>query len=367
MMSGAPPADPTQPDAQRAIRLALQAMRRKDHREARRWAEQAARLDPSLEDAWLVLAALASPEASFFCLNKALEANPASPRARKAMHWAAQRLRQSGRRTPAAPFTAAYQPGVSLPLPALGDTQPVAVSRRTGRGPAGGLANRPRPALMWTAALLFVLLVAAITLAFNNDWVVMARSGSADLPVAMLVKPSLTPTNTPTNTPTATPTSTPTPTPTNTPTPTPTNTPEPTDTPQPTDTPEPGVGQYEPPISAEGRWIDVDLSEQMVYAFDGDQLVNSFLVSTGTWLHPTVIGEFHIYVKYRYTDMSGPGYYLPDVPYTMYFYKGYGLHGTYWHNNFGTPMSHGCVNLRNDDAAWLFDWASVGTLVNVHD
>ncbi len=114
------------------------------------------------------------------------------------------------------------------------------------------------------------------------------------------------------------------------------------------------------------RWIDVDLTSQMVYAYAGDTVVNSFLVSTGTWLTPTVTGQYHIYVKYRSAPMSGPGYYLPDVPYIMYFYKGYGLHGTYWHSNFGTPMSHGCVNLRTDEAAWLYNWASVGTLVNVH-
>lgn len=114
------------------------------------------------------------------------------------------------------------------------------------------------------------------------------------------------------------------------------------------------------------RWIDVDLTNQMVYAYEGDVIVNSFLVSTGTWRTPTVTGQYKIYVKYRSAKMSGPGYYLPNVPYIMYFYKGYGLHGTYWHNNFGTPMSHGCVNLRTEDAEWLFNWASVGTLVNVH-
>jgi lipoprotein-anchoring transpeptidase ErfK/SrfK len=65
--------------------------------------------------------------------------------------------------------------------------------------------------------------------------------------------------------------------------------------------------------------------------------------------------------------MAGPGYYLPDVPYTMYFYRGYGIHGTYWHSNFGTPMSHGCVNMQTDEAGWMFNWASVGTLVNVHN
>jgi lipoprotein-anchoring transpeptidase ErfK/SrfK len=114
------------------------------------------------------------------------------------------------------------------------------------------------------------------------------------------------------------------------------------------------------------RWIDVDLSKQEVYAYDGEQIVNTFIVSTGTWEHPTVTGQYRIYVKYLYDDMSGPGYYLPDVPYTMYFYKGYSFHGTYWHSNFGTPMSHGCVNMRTEDAAWLFDFSPEGTLVNVH-
>ena len=98
----------------------------------------------------------------------------------------------------------------------------------------------------------------------------------------------------------------------------------------------------------------------------GDQIQQSFRVSTGKWGTPTVTGVFRIYVKYRYATMSGVGYYLPNVPYVMYFYKGFGLHGTYWHNNFGTPTRHGCVNMRTDDAGWLFGWASVGTVVNVH-
>ncbi len=79
-----------------------------------------------------------------------------------------------------------------------------------------------------------------------------------------------------------------------------------------------------------------------------------------------VTGLFHVYVKYRYANMTGPGYNLPNVPYVMYFYKDYGLHGTYWHNNFGHPMSHGCVNFRTEDAGWLYNWASVGTPVSVH-
>ena len=63
--------------------------------------------------------------------------------------------------------------------------------------------------------------------------------------------------------------------------------------------------------------------------------------------------------------MTGPDYSLQDVPYVMYFYKDYGLLGTYWHNNFGTPMSHGCVNLQTNDAKWLYNFASVGTVVRV--
>jgi lipoprotein-anchoring transpeptidase ErfK/SrfK len=123
------------------------------------------------------------------------------------------------------------------------------------------------------------------------------------------------------------------------------------------------------PLASTGngaRWIDVDLSQQMVYAYEGDVIVNSFIVSTGVASTPTVTGRYKIYVKVRVQDMRGPGYHLRDVPYVMFFYGDYGLHGTYWHNNFGTPMSRGCVNLTTDDAAWLFNWASVGTVVDVH-
>jgi len=120
-------------------------------------------------------------------------------------------------------------------------------------------------------------------------------------------------------------------------------------------------------VETDTHWIDIDLSQQRAYAYEGYTVVNTFVISTGTYLHPTVQGEFHIYVKYRYADMSGPGYYLPDVPYVMYFYEGYGLHGTYWHNNFGTPMSHGCVNFRTEDAGWVYQFLPLGALVNVHD
>jgi hypothetical protein len=119
-------------------------------------------------------------------------------------------------------------------------------------------------------------------------------------------------------------------------------------------------------LAGEGRWIDVDVTRQTLTAYDGTTPIKSFLVSTGTSAYPTVLGQFRIWIKLEATDMSGPGYHLEDVPYTMYFYQGYGLHGAYWHNNFGTPMSHGCVNLEISNAGWLFDFAAVGTLVNIH-
>ncbi|MGD9030647.1 MAG: LysM peptidoglycan-binding domain-containing protein [Anaerolineae bacterium] len=115
-----------------------------------------------------------------------------------------------------------------------------------------------------------------------------------------------------------------------------------------------------------GRWIDVNLSAQRLTAYVGSTPVRSTLVSTGLPRTPTVTGSYRIYVKYTSTSMSGPGYYLPNVPYVMFFYRGYSIHGTYWHSNFGHPMSHGCVNLPTPEAQWLFNWASVGTLVRIH-
>jgi hypothetical protein len=114
--------------------------------------------------------------------------------------------------------------------------------------------------------------------------------------------------------------------------------------------------------------IYVDLTNQRLYAFEGDNQVMNFPVSTGKW-YPTPTGEFRVWIWLRSTRMSGgsgAGYYnLPNVPYTMYFYnneipkyRGYAIHGAYWHNNFGNPMSHGCVNMKIEDAEKLFYWTN---------
>ena len=111
------------------------------------------------------------------------------------------------------------------------------------------------------------------------------------------------------------------------------------------------------------KWIEVNLSEQKLYAWVGDQMVNEFLVSSGIRIYPTVTGVFRMWARTPTQTMSGGDlasgtyYNLPNVQWVQYFYGEYAFHGTYWHNNFGTPMSHGCVNLTIEDAEWLFNWA----------
>ena len=114
-----------------------------------------------------------------------------------------------------------------------------------------------------------------------------------------------------------------------------------------------------------GREIVVDLSDQKIFAYENGVMLREVTVSTGLPGTPTVQGEYNIYSKLQSQTMYGPGYYLPDVPHVMYFYQGYAIHGTYWHNNFGNPMSHGCVNLPNEAAEWFFNFAQVGTKVRV--
>ena len=113
----------------------------------------------------------------------------------------------------------------------------------------------------------------------------------------------------------------------------------------------------------EEKWIEVDISDQKLYAHEGEQIIYEFLVSTGKWAR-TPIGEFRTWSKFRYLTMNGGDkaqgtyYHLPNVPYVMFFYNGFALHGTYWHNNFGVPMSHGCVNLSIPNAEKLYFWTN---------
>ena len=112
----------------------------------------------------------------------------------------------------------------------------------------------------------------------------------------------------------------------------------------------------------DGKWIRVDLSEQIAVAYEGKKPIRAFRISSGLPNTPTVTGTFHIRTKVVSQTMTGGEgsmyYNLPGVKWVQYFYEDYSFHGTYWHNNFGHPMSHGCVNMTNADAKWLFDWAA---------
>jgi lipoprotein-anchoring transpeptidase ErfK/SrfK len=368
-------------EARQYIVKAREALHRGDKQSAWQWGKRAVLAAPKMEDAWLILAA-ADPNAqdALAYARKALEVNPTSTRARRGLEWAVARVKQAnvGNALVEKSTNASFSMGrrdalATLPKPISRGTIPSSQSKINKR-------NWLYPAILIGAGCLMVGLVgffaltspvlasilsnvsapvptqenlwasvdiAKPTIAPNDGNLLASRSELQDIPSVAAPE-------------------------------------DPIVVPQATETPgtvvmevvdDNSLGQSVPPdearipFPAEGngeRWIDVNLSEQRVYAYEGDVVVNSFLVSTGVAETPTVTGEYQIYVKVRIQDMSGPGYYLPDVPWVMYFYEEYGFHGTYWHNNFGTPMSRGCVNMRIDDAAWLYDWASVGTAVNVH-
>ena len=113
-------------------------------------------------------------------------------------------------------------------------------------------------------------------------------------------------------------------------------------------------------------WIEVNLSRQRLIAWEGRTPVYAVVVSTGTAAHPTLPGVFAIQSRHRQTRMQGDDYDIPDVPYTLYYDGSYAIHGAYWHRRFGTPVSHGCVNVAVNHAQWLFHWARIGTPVVVH-
>lgn len=113
------------------------------------------------------------------------------------------------------------------------------------------------------------------------------------------------------------------------------------------------------------RRIEVNLTNQTLTAWQGDVMVMHTSISSGRSGTPTVTGTFAVGTKYKAQRMTGPGYNLPNVPWVMYFHGAYAIHGAYWHNNFGVPMSHGCVNMRPNEAEMLYNWAAPGTQVTV--
>ncbi len=116
------------------------------------------------------------------------------------------------------------------------------------------------------------------------------------------------------------------------------------------------------PEGASGKWFAVDLYEQSLIAYEDDKPVFATLISSGLPKWSTTEGLHKIWDRYELVKMSGASgqpdfYYLPQVPYVMYFNKEeQALHGAYWHDGFGYRRSHGCVNMSMTDAQWAFNW-----------
>lgn len=382
------------PSLLRAAQAAIQAGQRP---QARLWLRQAIRQNPGDYRAWLWLGGLTtSPRAALHCISQAEALNPHSPAVQAARQWAEARLRPAplplaaagseslaarqvdrlvtataltatfaslllvasllwlrlGR--PSTPTAAAQAPIVKVVIandqpPVNGGDGPHAAAPP--ESPVTPIAEEGQPAMAGRPELFSVF----------QPIIRLPLPRSAAPGEALAMRPAsedARPEPQPTSRPSATAT------------PPPTETPVPTVTPWPTDTPIPQSVVLPAAVAPGERWIDVNLSTQTLVAYEGDTAVFTSLVSSGTWQHPTVIGQFRIYMRYEAQDMNGYllgyDYYLPNVPYVMYFYEDYALHGTYWHNNFGTPMSHGCVNLPTPNAEWIFNWSAVGTLVSVH-
>lgn len=359
-----------------ALKHARQALRRGKKTEARHYILEALELTPEYEDAWIMMAEISDIQAKMVYINKAFEINPSSQKARQAVHDIVQIQRGKCDET-------AFVQQKKLKTDEL--------KSKTSRKIIESKLHKNRNiSTLFNVALKIgisifpvFLLVGSFLLwtAFSNNQIVLARAPAVASPSNALV--SITKTPSPTTTSTS-------PTPTQTSTVSPTTLPATAESMMITSTQDAEILQpsqvknvllyteipqsaallpstsLPPGVNPDERWIDINLSSQQLYAFFGNEVIRTFIVSTGMSYTPTPTGVFHIYVKYPSADMFGPGYYLPGVPSVMYFNKDYGIHGAYWHMNFGTPMSHGCVNMTLEDAAWLFEWSSVGTAVNIH-
>jgi hypothetical protein len=132
-------------------------------------------------------------------------------------------------------------------------------------------------------------------------------------------------------------------------------------------------------VTGDRKWIDVSINQQTLVAYEGKRPVFATLVTTGIGglgdpktTQATVRGSFMIHQKEVSSTMDGEGdgaadsYALRDVPFVQYFHEGYALHGTYWHDEFGSWRSHGCINLSPEDAAWLFEWTDPSVPADWH-
>ncbi|MDJ0755531.1 MAG: L,D-transpeptidase family protein [Ardenticatenaceae bacterium] len=359
---------------------------------------------------WLLLATIAPPEKKAACLARAEALAPGQPavvKARQALGKAPKHQKPLGK-------TAKVNPPTREAAKAA-TADPVVERLRSQllpKTPSKSAKEEvvPVPAKKTTSVLWSAAVGVALILIFGFYWIWLGINGDAiaaednlDHQTAQLAAPiqeakegddlqlvAQLAQNSPTSTPDIAPTSTPGPTATPTqsplqrkeitasnialtewtPTPLPTNTPEPTPTLVPTAVINEYVNVSWPAVGPSERWVDVNLTDQWLVAYEGTTPIYETAISSGLAPNYTVTGQFRIYYRLESQTMDGTrlgfDYVTPNVPHVQYFYGDFALHGAYWHNNFGQPMSHGCVNLSLSDAEWLYQWADYGTLVNVH-
>jgi lipoprotein-anchoring transpeptidase ErfK/SrfK len=367
-----------------ALKQATDALQRGDKHAARTWAQIAASLAPDMEEPWLILAAIARPHASIAYLERALEINPESKRARAGLVWAhqqhAHQLEQSARgKVPACSTRDGLPTRIN---PTIHSGQPF--PQVPPKAPAGSRISIP----------LLLLILGLCLIAVWAFWpgagasvsaAILGNPGSSQdsqilswLP-AGLMKPTDTPPPTATSTPTATPSPTPLPTDTSTPTPVPTDTATPTSTatPLPTNTSQPTVVPQAaaPQLPAGGKkLIVVSISQQHVYAYQGSTLVYSFVASTGSG-NSTRIGTFSILDKIPKAYGETWDFWMPD--WMGIYHVGYlenGFHSLpllnngqrLWGDSLGTPVTYGCIVLGIQDSRTLYNWAEIGTTVQIN-
>ena len=381
--------------ADQALKNAYEAIRAGDKRAARAWAQKAASLEPDWEDPWLILAAVARPRASVAYLNRAIEINPKSARAREGLDWVADRLLDEQ----------------SQPSGSKAQTFHVQVEKQAELKPvirADTSSSHSKSKLAPAVQAFFASLVVVLLLCLVAVWAAWPQEGASvlaaiqsnptasqsfqDLPgqplgsakPTYIILPTVTfsPTATPFPTSVPTETASPTPNPTETPSPTPflPDTPTSTAMPLPTITSQPTVQQ---PVGGSGavllppdgrKRIIVVIHEQHLYAYQGSSLVYSFVASTGA-NNSTSIGTFSILDKLPRAYGADWNFWMPDWM-GIYYVGGLenGIHslpllpsGQYiWGDSIGTPITYGCVVLGLHDAQVLYNWADIGTVVQIN-
>jgi len=383
--------------AKEAIRRSRIALKKGDKDLARRWAEKAASLAPNLEDVWLLLAAASSrPQLSIHYLERALAINPQSKRAQKGMAWAKKRLApqkppstssavldktekkaektqptqaiQDTQKTKSTPIVV----GVPLlPIQPIAETQPNQAVASKGKSRFGRQSLLVLLITIFFASIIWALMPRFTTFAATMNAPPTATFSQKHWGEAEMNKPTYTPSPTATFTPTNTPLATS----------TPTNTPIPTETLVPTKEPVPTAAEKAAEEADEeeeysyGGWkyVLIDISDQHLYAYEGDTLVYSFVASTGM-NNATATGSFSILNKipnaYGATwDIWMPSwlgiYWVGSMQNGIHALPIMSNGATLWDGYLGTPISYGCIVLGSYEAQLLYNWVDIGTPVDI--